>query len=65
MAAQENAVGLYGGDGAGGVDGGITLDEHHSGHIAGLELRVIRARGGGATLRGDETITLQLRRKLA
>jgi hypothetical protein len=65
MAAQENAIGLHDGDGAGGVDGGVTLNEDHSGHIAGLELRVVGARSGGATLRSDETITLELRRKLA
>ena len=64
MAAQENAVGLHGGDGTSGVYGGVALDEYHPGHIAGFELRVIRTRGGGATLRGDETITLELRRKL-
>ena len=58
MAAQENAVGLYGRDGAGGVDGGVTLDEHHSRHFAGLQLRVVRARSGSATLRSDKTITL-------
>jgi len=44
---------------------GVTLDQHHSSHIAGLQLRVIRARGGGATLCSYQTITLELRRKLA
>ena len=61
---RENAVGLHGGDGAGGIDGGVALHENHSGHIAGFQLRVIRARRGGATLSGDETVALQLRRKL-
>src|ERR1700688_1829368 len=60
MATQVNAVSLYGGDGAGGVDGGVSLNKNHPGHIAGFQMRVIRARCCGAALSRDKSITLEL-----
>ena len=42
----------------------VSLHQHHAGHVAGLQLRVIRARRRGAALRGDESITLQLMKKI-
>src|SRR6266851_3341663 len=54
MATEKDALGLHGGDGARGVDGGVALDE----------VTVFRAGHGGAPLRCDEAITLDLRREL-
>src|ERR1700686_3061655 len=64
MATEEYAVGLHGGDGAGGVDRSVALNEDHAGHVAGNPMRIFRARRGGAALRGDETNRLDLRREL-
>ncbi len=64
MAAEENAVRLHRGDGARGVDGGVALDEDHARHVARNETTVFRARRGGAALRGDEAVVLNLRREL-
>ena len=56
-----DAVGLDGGDGAGGVDRGVAGDQHHSGHVAGSEMLVVGVRRGGAALRGDEAVALRFR----
>src|SRR2546429_7758067 len=64
MATEEDAVGLHGGDGAGGADGSVPLHQNHSGHITGGEASIFRARRGGAALSGDEAVILDLRREL-
>src|SRR5260370_17172067 len=64
MATEEDAVGWQGGDGGRGVDGGVALAEDHAGHVARNEVTVFRAGRGGAPLRCDEAITLDLRREL-
>src|SRR6266571_5177705 len=60
MPAEVDAISLDRGDGACGIDGGVALHEHHTGHFAGHEMRIVRTRRGGAALRGDEAITLNL-----
>src|SRR5450755_232234 len=64
MATEIDFVSSDGGDGASGVDRGIALDENHSGHVASDELLVVGLRRGGAALRRDETIILDLRGEL-
>src|SRR6202790_3512309 len=64
MAAEVHPVGLDSGDGAGGIDGGVALNENHASHVTGDQVRVFRARSGGAALGGDETVVLDLRGKL-
>ena len=64
MAAEIDFVGLNGGNGAGGVDGGVALDQNHSGHVTGCQLLVVGARSGGAPLRGHEAVILDLRGEL-
>src|SRR5882724_12487819 len=64
MPAEIDSVSLDRGDGAGGVDGGIALDENHSGHVTGCQLFVVGARSGSAALSCYEAIILDLRGKL-
>jgi hypothetical protein len=40
------------------------LDKHHSGHVSGHEVAVIRLRRCRSPLRRDEAVALQLIRKL-
>src|SRR5438477_1866400 len=43
-----------------GVNGGVALHENHARHIAGHEMRVLRAWCGCAALRGDQAVALKL-----
>ncbi len=60
VAAKKDLAALDGGDGAGGVDGGIALDENHPGHVAGGEPGVVGARSRRPALGGNEAIALEL-----
>src|SRR6266852_6491987 len=60
MSAKKNAVRLHCGDGAGGIDGRVALYQHHSCHVAGDNMTIIRARCGGSALRRNEAIALDL-----
>src|SRR6267143_1022503 len=60
MAAKIDAIGLDSGDGAGGIDGGVALNENHPSHVAGGEMPVFRTRLGGAALCRNQSIALQL-----
>src|SRR5260370_343808 len=64
MTAEIDAVGLHSRDSAGGVDGGISLDENHAGHVTSHELSIVGARRCSSALRCDEAVALQLIREL-
>src|SRR5579862_3494393 len=64
MPAEKNTVGLNRRDGACGIDGRITLYQHHSRHVAGSELLVVGPGRGGAALCCDKSVILQLWREL-
>src|SRR6266850_2943881 len=60
MAAKIDAIGLDSGDSAGGIDGGVALNENHPSHLAGGKMRVFRTRLGSAALRRNQAVALQL-----
>src|SRR5260370_34271365 len=64
MTAEIDAVGLHSRDSGGGVDGGISLDENHAGHVTSHELSIVGPRRWRSALRCDEGVALQLVRGL-
>src|SRR5260370_1303320 len=58
MAAEIDFLGSYCGDRTRGVDGGIALNENHSGHISGNEVSIIGLRRSCAALSRDEAVAL-------
>src|SRR5260370_13993488 len=64
MAAEIDFLGSYCGDRPRGVDGGIALNQNHSGHVSGSEMSIIRLRRSCAPLGRDEAVALELIREL-
>ena len=60
VTTEIHAISLDGGDRTRGVNGGVALHENHARHIAGHEMRVLRAWCGCAALRGDQAVALKL-----
>src|SRR5882762_7527780 len=64
MPAKKNAVRLHCGYGTRGIYRRVALYQHHSCHIAGNNVAVVRTRRGGPTLRCNEAVALDLRGEL-
>src|SRR6266851_8480447 len=64
MAAEIHFVGSHRGDRTRGVDGGIALNENHSGHVSGNKMSIIGLRRSCTALSRDETVALELIREL-
>src|SRR4029077_2272525 len=65
MAAEENLVSANRRDSAGGAEGGLAFPQNHARHVARDQMGVVGLRSGGAALRGDESVRLELASKLA
>src|SRR5690348_13380946 len=65
VTAEVDLIGADRGYGARGTDRGVALNENHACHVARDELSVVGFGCGGAALRRDEAVALELRSELA
>src|ERR1700752_208857 len=64
MTTEVDLISFDGGDGTGGVDGGVALHQDHPGHVTGGEMSVVRTRRGASPWGGDKPVALKLTGKL-